>query len=369
MASWLVFLVMVMASVAALSPVAYRDVQSIVLRAGEMTAGRRSVVPQMSNVGPAYDAALLPSAIQCSNLGWDGHQYTWKCQAQLANGIDLARTEVTCEDWDPPTRDARADDVMTAGSCGVEYALKGTPTQRVIRPDAPSVHGSPPQYYAPPPSQTHTYTTTTTYRHDDNDAIVAIVFGFFVILAGMILCDCCGCDNTERSARVRVTPAAPAPTVRVETTSQAPAPTVRVETTSQAPAETTEEEVLVETPAPTVRVRPRPAARTTVHVSTPAPAPTSTVYVSAPAPAPVYIAPAPTSSYTSGLVDGMLLNSISRPRNTHTHSETTHVIRESAPSSFGLSFGSGSTSSSSGSSSSSSSGTHTSSSFGGSKRR
>ena len=351
--SWLVFLVVVMASVAALSPVAYRDVQSLVLRAGEMTSGRRSVVPQMVNVGPAYDAALLPSAIQCSNLGWDGHQYTWKCQAQLADGLDLARTEVTCEDWEPPTRDARADDVMTAGSCGVEYALKGSP--RVATPA--------PQYYAPPPSHAHTYTTTTTYRHDDNDAAVAFIFSVFFVIVVCLLCGCCNSNTTAPAPTVRVeTRHVPTPTVRVET-SQVPTPTVRVET-SQVPTETVEEEVLVETPAPAVRVRSRPAARTTVHVSAPAPTPTSTVYVSAPAPAPVYVAPAPApSSYTSGLVDGMILNSITRPRNTHTHSETTHVIRESAPSSFGLSFGSGS------SSSSSSSGTHTSSSFGGTKRR
>ena len=200
---WCIFLGLLVSALAALRPVPYRDVQSIVLQAGKTAVGRRSSVPQMVNVGPSYPSDVLPTTIQCSNKGWDGSQYTWHCQAQLPDGVDFARTEVSCENWEPPVHDAQPDDVMTAGSCGVEYALKGVVTR---------------------PTQTHhEYRSTTTY--DDGNDVFGVIIAFFVVVVVIIAVVKCisECEHPARTVHVSSTPvytsAPPAPTVHVTTSS------------------------------------------------------------------------------------------------------------------------------------------------------
>lgn len=109
-----------------LRAIAYRDVKAIVVQSGHTTLGRRSTVPQMRHTGSWwYTDSELPTSMQCQNVGWDGHQFNWKCQTHLEDGIELGEVTVLCEDWNPPAPLATINDVMTAGSCGVEYTLKG----------------------------------------------------------------------------------------------------------------------------------------------------------------------------------------------------------------------------------------------------
>ena len=185
-------------------PVAYRDVTSIVLDSGKMTLGRRSIVPQMTNVGRHYDASLLPTTMQCSNSGWDGAQFTWKCQAQLANGLELDRVEVVCEDWEAPVSDATINDVMTYGSCGVEYSLRGSAAARV----------------ASPTTHTTTVTERTTYSYDyDNDIAIIFVWLFLLFFVGWVFASiCCGTSRRSSSGAppvVHVSGASPAAPVHV----------------------------------------------------------------------------------------------------------------------------------------------------------
>lgn len=266
-------------------PVAYRDVTSIVLDSGKMTLGRRSIVPQMTNVGRYYDASLLPTTMQCSNSGWDGAQFTWKCQAQLANGLELDRVEVVCEDWEAPVSDATINDVMTYGSCGVEYSLKGSAPVRVA-------------------SSPTTVTERTTYSND-NDVIIIFVWLFLLFFVAWLFVSIC-CGDSRRTP-----------------------PVVHVSGTSPA---------------------------TPVHVTVENP---------------------PSSSYSSGYVDGMVTSSFWRPSSWYSGypgnswysgwGSNNHVYHHNVP--YTRTTTTTSSSPISSSSSSPDSGTHSSTSFGGTRRR
>lgn len=344
-----------------LKPVPYRDVKSIVLDAGKQTLGRRSTVPQMAYVGgDSRYASVLPTTMQCRNEGWSGDQFTWACQTQLPNGVDLDRVEVVCEDWDPPVNDAAESDIMTVGSCGVEYTLRGTPpsatppppvVQHVIQSPVGVPHVV---YHAPAPAPPTAYYKETPPLTDQQLRIWIGIFGTLMILLFVIVC-CIACDSSGSSRR-----SSPPPTIVVE-----PAPVV-VETedgttTYTRPLRRSQRHVVVEQEAP-------------VYV---APAPTP-VYV-APAPAPVYVAPAPapatvvidnrrstSAARSEGFIDGMVTNAL--------WNMATTPSRSSSSSSWGGGGGSSVTtnifhSAPSPSLSSSSSSTHSSSAFGGTKRR
>eukprot|EP00043_Microstomoeca_roanoka_P026893 m.12834 g.12834 ORF g.12834 m.12834 type:complete len:326 (-) comp7061_c0_seq1:1104-2081(-) len=101
-----------------------QDVQVLTFVAGEMTTARRSSpVPQMSCVGGSArcHSDLLPSTMQCRNVGSDGVDVQWKCDAEVDNSVKLGRTTVSCEGYEYPD-----DPFILAGSCGVEYTLEST---------------------------------------------------------------------------------------------------------------------------------------------------------------------------------------------------------------------------------------------------
>lgn len=281
-----------------IKPVMYRDVKSIVLDSEKQAVGKRSSIPQMKYVGSSHYQNYLPTTMQCSNMGWDGSQYTWECKAQLPNGVDLDRVEVGCENWDLPVGDAHENDIMTAGSCGVEYTLRGT------IPPPPSTQ----TYYNPPPSPIYTHSFTETTHHQ---SIGPPLFGFFcvfgiIMFIGWLFCLC--------------------------------------DSTSVRPART----VYVGSPSPSPIIPP-----TTHYVPTPSPAPTV-----------IIDSGSRTSSYNAGYWDGVITNSLwnsfTRPRSppSYSSSSSTHVTHYSAPSTPTVTH-----------SSSAGSSTHSSSAFGGTKRR
>ena len=61
------------------------DIQVLTLEQGRMTSGRRSSpVPQLKCVGgTAMYHSNEVNAIQCTNKGFDGIDYSWKCDAIL----------------------------------------------------------------------------------------------------------------------------------------------------------------------------------------------------------------------------------------------------------------------------------------------
>ncbi|ORY86780.1 hypothetical protein BCR37DRAFT_390520 [Protomyces lactucae-debilis] len=97
------------------------SVRTLTLRAGQLTTGRRSKVPQLKCVGGSAQGLYEVDVLQCRNLG---PQYTlddiqWSCTAaRLPDSYQLGSTEVICEGFNHPD-----DTNITPGSCGVEYTL------------------------------------------------------------------------------------------------------------------------------------------------------------------------------------------------------------------------------------------------------
>jgi len=98
------------------------NVKALTLRSGEWTSGRRSSgVPQLKCVGgTARDhSEYQPSVVQCTNVGSDGSgDIQWKCESQLDSSVRLGTTTVTCEGYSHPD-----DPYILKGSCGLEYTL------------------------------------------------------------------------------------------------------------------------------------------------------------------------------------------------------------------------------------------------------
>jgi len=95
-----------------------RDVESIVLRRGEMTTWRRTMtVPQLKCIkGNGCFKEL--DIMHCANIGHDGQDVTWKCDAKMGKKFRLGRVNVICEGYNYPE-----DEYVLKGSCGVEYEL------------------------------------------------------------------------------------------------------------------------------------------------------------------------------------------------------------------------------------------------------
>lgn len=95
------------------------DVQVLTLYKGKQTAARRvSAIPQLhciSGDGCGYHD-LQPEVMQCRNMGSDGRDVQWRCEADLDDKVRLGAVEVLCEGYKYPD-----DPFILKGSCGVEY--------------------------------------------------------------------------------------------------------------------------------------------------------------------------------------------------------------------------------------------------------
>ena len=104
------------------------EVKQLTFRKDALTTGRRtSAVPQLSCVGGgACGTYGEPAVVHCTNIGTDyaNGDPTWKCTAELENGLRLGTTDVVCEGF----RD-RDDPYILRGSCGLEYTLLGSPVK------------------------------------------------------------------------------------------------------------------------------------------------------------------------------------------------------------------------------------------------
>jgi len=101
------------------------SVETVTLEAGKMTTGRRtSPIQQLRCTGNCHLAAV--ERVHCKNLGSDGLDAQWQCTAvNLPAGVSLGRIEMVCEVFEYPE-----DPYVTAGSCGLEYALSSTTPYR-----------------------------------------------------------------------------------------------------------------------------------------------------------------------------------------------------------------------------------------------
>lgn len=100
------------------------EVKALTLTSNKITTGKRSApVPQLKCVGGSASGYTdyYPSVVQCRNVGSNGYDAQWKCEADLDVGVRFGRTDVTCEGYDYPD-----DPYILQGSCGLEYTLDQT---------------------------------------------------------------------------------------------------------------------------------------------------------------------------------------------------------------------------------------------------
>ncbi|KAM9959975.1 hypothetical protein ACTFIW_007207 [Dictyostelium discoideum] len=110
------------------SKILLKDVQVLTLRSGEMAKARRSSpIQQMECIGgtATKELELYPKTIQCYNMGSNGVDVQWKCEATLDSTVRLGTIDVSCEGYSYPE-----DPYITADSCGVFYQLEYTNEQR-----------------------------------------------------------------------------------------------------------------------------------------------------------------------------------------------------------------------------------------------
>ncbi|KAJ1358653.1 hypothetical protein KIN20_017131 [Parelaphostrongylus tenuis] len=105
-----------------------RDVNTITLREGQYTTGRRvAAVPQLRCVGGGACYKYQPRVVQCVKQGFDGIDYQWKCTADMPRQYKFGMVTVTCEGYDYPD-----DPYILRGSCGLEYELENAEYPREV---------------------------------------------------------------------------------------------------------------------------------------------------------------------------------------------------------------------------------------------
>ena len=62
---------------------------------------------------------LIPKVVQCHNMGTDGYDVQWKCQAEMLSNLKFGKIDVNCEGFDYPN-----DKYVLKGSCGVIKFIK-----------------------------------------------------------------------------------------------------------------------------------------------------------------------------------------------------------------------------------------------------
>lgn len=72
------------------------DVQALTLHRGKTTTSKRAqATPQLTCLGGPCE--YEPDTVNCENVGSDGMEVQWKCEAELPKDIKFAGTQVTCE--------------------------------------------------------------------------------------------------------------------------------------------------------------------------------------------------------------------------------------------------------------------------------
>lgn len=109
------------------------DIDALTFVSGRETTARRGrKLPQLECVRGNCndDTSLLPVTVQCRNMGTDGIDVQWKCDAELDSRVKFGELEVSCEGYDNPD-----DPYVLKGSCRLEYELLRVGWPRRARDD------------------------------------------------------------------------------------------------------------------------------------------------------------------------------------------------------------------------------------------
>src|SRR5665648_198286 len=99
------------------------EVQSLVFNRDAFTLGRRSdSLPQLICTGGPCDQ-YGPPAVLCTNVGSNGVDVNWKCEAEHTGPVKFKQLTVSCEGYEYPQ-----DPYILSGSCALEYSLEFLPS-------------------------------------------------------------------------------------------------------------------------------------------------------------------------------------------------------------------------------------------------
>lgn len=117
----LFILILTITNARPLDKILLKDVNGLTLNQGQYTTGRRSSpIHQLNCIGgTAKSENYKVKTIQCTNTGFDGKDYNWKCDASLPKSLRLGDVRVSCEGYDYPD-----DPYILVGSCGLKYTLE-----------------------------------------------------------------------------------------------------------------------------------------------------------------------------------------------------------------------------------------------------
>jgi len=105
-----------------MSRIKLAEISALTLYQGESTSSRRGQsIPQLVCKGKPCKL-FTPDVIRCVNLGGEGTDVDWKCEADLPESLRLGRVQVSCEGWSGP-----GDSYVLKGSCSLEYRLQEVP--------------------------------------------------------------------------------------------------------------------------------------------------------------------------------------------------------------------------------------------------
>jgi hypothetical protein len=97
------------------------SISSLTFVRGELTAYRRvAPMPALTcNSGSACGTHLEPDVVRCTNVGHDGVDVQWQCEASTS--ARFGKMKVSCEGYDYPE-----DPRVLVGSCALIYTLHAT---------------------------------------------------------------------------------------------------------------------------------------------------------------------------------------------------------------------------------------------------
>ncbi|KAF5367508.1 hypothetical protein D9758_003764 [Tetrapyrgos nigripes] len=96
----------------------------------ELTKSRRtSPIPQLVCVGGPCKY-FQPEGVRCKNIGGQGTDVDWKCEADLPEALRFGKVQVSCEGWSGP-----GDPFVLKDSCSLEYRLVEVP-RNLRNPDS-----------------------------------------------------------------------------------------------------------------------------------------------------------------------------------------------------------------------------------------
>jgi SOCE-associated regulatory factor of calcium homoeostasis len=149
---WLFLLIQLSTIISAHNKIQLRDVNVLTLRKDQYTTARRvTPILQLNCVGgSAKSESHKVETVQCTNTGFDGKDYNWKCQSDLPSNLKLGKLSVSCEGYEYPN-----DPYVLVGSCGLKYNLEYETVNHNQHQNIPASNNQ----------NTRTTTTTTFYNH------------------------------------------------------------------------------------------------------------------------------------------------------------------------------------------------------------